>query len=541
MNTVRPRFHIRDILKFTAIVCFVLAFFSWSGVNLASQADWRMSIYPFIVALVCAFSIMRPKPEYPRCESCGRRVFPLWNREKDGLCPGCRAAKASPDKRRRLAAKGFIIVVSAILLLAFVAADAFAGLLPARLGGFVYLLIAIGLFVILVGGTIVVFLVRVRRMSNPAHALKVARALAGDIGEETTFGPASVYWFGASAPTLLLEGPWEICKSRFESLFGEPLDASPPLRVLVFGKRAHFDAFFRAAFLYSSNLDGVYVPWSTASIAITTEFPDFRLTDPERVMRVLFTYFHLDAYRKRPSPLWVQIGVANVVATGRDEEDRCRLNRKMLAALSRGDSLGTAELFHRNPRSIYKLVRDWQDFDNFRRHSQLITQSFSVVDFLCCDAQRLKRFRAFLREPTKKSSMDEDFQRHFDHGFDALLEQWRQWVLDRGVGTYAPPSDDMRDALAHRLIPIVEDEGASAIERIQAVREMGRVGYALGADTLIDLLSKGDQVPSKEIIWALESISGLALGNDVEKWTGWFNELPSDVTDVVDMSRAGVT
>ncbi len=105
---------------------------------------------------------------------------------------------------------------------------------------------------------------------------------AGDVGEEAISGPASVYWFGASDPTLLLEGQWEICKSRFESLFGEHLDASPPLRVLVFGKRSHFDAFFRAAFLYSSNLDGIYVPWSTATISITTEFPDFRLADPAR-------------------------------------------------------------------------------------------------------------------------------------------------------------------------------------------------------------------------------------------------------------------
>ncbi len=171
MNSVRPRFHIRDILEFTAIVCFVMALFSWSGFNLASQADWRISIYPVVVAVVCAFSIMRRKAEYPRCESCGRRFLPSWNREKDGLCPGCRVAKASPEKRRRLATKGFIIIVGALLLLAFVVNHPFAGI-PARLGGFAYLTIAIGLFVILVGGTLVVLLVRVRRMSNPAHAAR---------------------------------------------------------------------------------------------------------------------------------------------------------------------------------------------------------------------------------------------------------------------------------------------------------------------------------------------------------------------------------
>ncbi len=61
---------------------------------------------------------------------------------------------------------------------------------------------------------------------------------------------------------------------------------------------------------------------------------------------------------------------------------------------------------------------------------------------------------------------------------------------------------------------------------------MGRSRIRFGFDTLIDLLSKGDQIPSKEIVWALESISGLALGEDVEKWT-LVQSAPSDVTDVM--------
>lgn len=200
---------------------------------------------------------------------------------------------------------------------------------------------------------------------------------------ETTFGPVSVHVFGADDPTSMLEAQFVICRHRFESLIGERLLVDRPLRLFVFGKRSTFDAFFKWAFLYVSNLDGMYVPWSRATISISTEIPAHRLADLERTTRVLLTYYFLGSHRKSPSPLWAQTGISHVVASGGDEVESARLNRKMLAALSRGDSLGTVDLFHISPRSIVKLVRDWRDFDNFGRYSQLVTQSCSVVEFLC--------------------------------------------------------------------------------------------------------------------------------------------------------------
>ena len=438
-----------------------------------------------------------------------------------GLCPACRNAKISPQQHRRLVTQGFVIIIVLLLMLSSALVYPFVAAMQAHLGGLAYPISAIGLFVILfvvcAGGFVLRCFVRMRRMSNPAHALKVARASAGEDGEETTFGPVTIYAFGSSDPTLMLKSQWEICRRRFEKLIGERLDVERPLRFFVFGKRNSFDAFFRSAFLYGSNVDGIYVPWSTPTISMTTEFPAYRLPDLERLTRVLLGYFNLDSYRK--CPLWLQVGISNSVASGGDEMESLRLNRKMLAALSRGDTLGTADFFQRNPRSIIKLVRDWQDFDSFSRYSQLIAQSCSVVEFLCSERERLERFRAFLRELTRKAPIEEVFQRHFDHGFETLLERWRLWVVDRGIGSHGPPPHDIRDALNERVIPIVEDAGANTLERIQAIREMGRTGYVFGADALIDILVKDDQIPSNEIVWSLESISGLALGDDVRKWT----------------------
>ena len=39
-----------------------------------------------------------------------------------------------------------------------------------------------------------------------------------------------------------------------------------PLRVLAFGARESLNAFSRRALLYSGNLDGMYLPWSTRTI-----------------------------------------------------------------------------------------------------------------------------------------------------------------------------------------------------------------------------------------------------------------------------------
>jgi hypothetical protein len=183
------------------------------------------------------------------------------------------------------------------------------------------------------------------------------------------------------------------------------------------------------------------------------------------------------------------------------------------------------------------LVRDWQDFNNSNRYSQLVAQSWSVMEFLCSGKERLDRFRGFLKDRIKKGRIEEVFQQHFGYGFETVLERWRSWVLNCGIGTHEPPPPDIRNVLLDRVIPIVEDPGADQLERIQAIREMGRNGYVLGADALIEVLSKDDQIPAEEVVWSLESISGLALGDDVDRWTDWFNQLPKEITYVTDLAR----
>jgi hypothetical protein len=224
------------------------------------------------------------------------------------------------------------------------------------------------------------------------------------------------------------------------------------------------------------------------------------------------------------------MGIANLIACGGDKMELARLNRKMLAALSRGDTLETNDFFHFNPRSLITLMRDWQDPKNFRRYNQLISQSWSFIEFLGSERRSLENLRAFLRERITKSRVEEAFCDHFGFGFQDALGGWRSWVLRRGIGFHEAPPPEIRDALLERVIPLVKNREKDPRERIGAIREMGKVGYLLEVDALFEVLANDDKIPDEEVVWSLEAISGLAHGADIAKWTAWFNQHPVDST-----------
>jgi hypothetical protein len=179
-------------------------------------------------------------------------------------------------------------------------------------------------------------------------------------------------------------------------------------------------------------------------------------------------------------------------------------------------------------------VQKSQDFPSFAKYTQFLLQAWSVVEYLTgreAPTERREHFRSFLRALKPGADQEAVFTNHFGHGFEALLEKWRAWVLHRGVGMHQPPPDHVGQALLERLIPIVKDRSADPGERIEAIRDMGRAGHVLGGDALIEILAGDDHVPAEEAIWALEAISGLALDDDARRWSEeWLAGLPQDVT-----------
>jgi hypothetical protein len=78
------------------------------------------------------------------------------------------------------------------------------------------------------------------------------------------------------------------------------------------------------------------------------------------------------------------------------------------------------------------------------------------------------------------------------------------------------------------VIPTIRNTQAPVSDRVHAIRLMAAEGYALGADTLIDLLRTGGEIPGEDLVWALEAISGLSLGKDPEAWNAWWEGLPQE-------------
>ena len=93
------------------------------------------------------------------------------------------------------------------------------------------------------------------------------------------------------------------------------------------------------------------------------------------------------------------------------------------------------------------------------------------------------------------------------------------------------PRSAIQESLRTRVIPRIEDRQAPREDRILAVRAMGSGAHAVGADSLIGVLQCDDSIPKEEVVWALEAISGMAYGEDHDRWVPWWSNLPSEIRE----------
>jgi hypothetical protein len=227
----------------------------------------------------------------------------------------------------------------------------------------------------------------------------------------------------------------------------------------------------------------------------------------------------------------VRIGTSKTLASG--DDDRARLNRRMLVSLSKGTVLGV-DLFKLRDKELLKLNKNWNDPGDFKKLAQFSDESWSVCDYLAgskASAERRDRFRAFLSDNQLSRQQEAAFLRHFGFDFTRLFESWRQWVQEQGSGTFALPPPEIQEALRNRVIPRIEDRQAPRDDRILMIRAMGTEGYPIGADVLIGLLRGDDTIPKDEVVWALEAISGVTFGDDHDRWNAWWGSLPAEIRE----------
>jgi hypothetical protein len=489
------------------------------------------------------FNSARRKP-LP-CERCGI-IIPPEAITEPLICHRCRLHHLPPEQSRKEQAKGWLIMVAMLLLAGIGLAILLGDWASSRLGlnswtaiplviiatiiGFPAACLIIALLIL-----VPVNLVHRRRFRSERAVLASARKASREQGEVVRTGVATGWYSGPTNPMPLLLEQIEATRQRFESLLGRDVAAKPP-RILCFHERSAFQVFVKpvtAQILYFlKTVDGIYLRRPHRLLTICTDLLLYRLSDFRKTAGALFAYHYaFEASADGSPPPWLQRGISKAFTS--DADDRARLNRRILSALSRGTTLG-ADLFRLNDRELLKLLKGWSNHDSFVRFEQFNAESWSVFEYLGGEQapqQRRDQFRAFLNDNQLKKQPDEVSKHHFGFGLNHLLEAWRAWVQTQGIGGFTSPPAQVQEGLLTRVIPLIENRQAKREDRILAIRHVGIEGHVLGADALISLLHSDATIPTEEVVWALEAISGMTYGEDQDRWTDWGKNLPVAIRD----------
>jgi hypothetical protein len=544
----RPRYFLIDLLLVIALSGLAFAMVRWAWglvIKIRTLSPLDDDSFGTFIVLDIAFGawfitwkVVQARRKAPACVECGRKFLPPKKIDGPAICPRCRQRALSPAGLKKEQTKNLWTGLVVLAILASFLGFGLSDFVAARFDRSCWLalpLLAVGatpgLFAAPIIPYILFALIRNRLFSGEKFAMAHARKVAGEGGEEVELGPLMLWYSGPTDPAPMLLEQMEAVRGRFATMVGEEIEVRGPLRIFCFDRRDAFVAFHRQMSTDLWNYDGIYNPAPARSLTLATEVIRHRPCDTEATARSLFTLALLEQYKGFLPVPWLQAGINYALTAGDGGLDR--LNRKMVVSMARGTTLGE-ELFRFKPGAFFKLLKNWPVHEDHARLSQFIAQSWSLIEYLCGEdatEDRRGRYRAYLKA-TRRGEPDEAvFQSQFGHGYDRLLEGWRGWVLERGVGTYGPPLPRIRDALTERLIPTVLDRRARIMDRILSIRGMGWAGDVPGADALIGLLRAGGEIPKEEIVWSLEAISGLARGDDLNRWSEWWDGLPQDVRE----------
>jgi hypothetical protein len=533
----RPQFRLFDLVTWVILAGLILGFarMSWwfpGGGGRSYGSVMFLGIGFGIWSVV--WSTVRAKRTGPVCENCGQRFIASGPLANSALCARCHPASVLLQSRRERA-KGLMVLLLIATIVVVLAGLPLWNRVVERFGGFAWIVIpllalgaAVGLLATVVVVIIMMSIVRKYRMRYEKYSVALARKSAGEHGTIHRSGPVTIWWCGRVDPVPMVMEQMAVVRERFERLIDEPVE-TPSVRVLVFDTRRAFIAYHRNVLADMGQVDCVYLGRPARSISLTTEVTRFRLHDQARSMRSGFVLYFLETYKRFLPTVSLQMGISAALAYDPGGDERGQLNRKMKVSLANDTALKAAELFPpRSAKHFLEQLRAHADHACFARLTQIRGQCWSIVEYLAgseAPPDRLGRFRSFLSDLTAHSPQAEVFERHFGHGFDELLEEWRGWVQRQSLGPDPIRPPEIGSAIVERLIPAIRDRSNKAQDRIQAMQAMGGAGYVLGSDTLIEVLRERDDRLTPAAVWALESISGRAWGNDADRWAEWWSGL----------------
>jgi hypothetical protein len=398
-------------------------------------------------------------------------------------------------------------------------------------------------FVCLVAWSVVRLRLRLAWLRNEDRDLALARRCAEAEGGVLRRDPLALWQAGPKDWSSLIFEQFDLARERYRALVGMEQTPPWPLRMLIFTRYESLMGYCRSARLLSPiRLDGYYLSSNPGRGLIVPPNPFKRLMQLEQVVRALFgLYFSHSGARFLPST-WLSSGVAGLIVRDPTTGESSRLNRKVLpSVLGQRWLPSVAEFARWRPALVPtpRQVRD--DHITFATFTQRILQAQSFLDFLAgieAPAERKAFLQALLRDLRPRVRPSSLFPCHFGMTLQQAYEDWQNWVRRKGVGQHEPPPPRLRVALLDHVLPLIRDRRAVLQERVRAIRDMGQLGFTLGADTLIDLLQEPSPSLRAAAAWSLEMISGTAGGEDIDHWEAWWDTLPQEVEAAPEVESA---
>jgi predicted RNA-binding Zn-ribbon protein involved in translation (DUF1610 family) len=508
------------------------------------------------------------QPAEQICNGCGKQIPAT--PAPPSICPNCHSRKLTRDQFKTEHRQGKRSTAIALAIVAIFAALTLFWFIPSlfRSGNWLGLLVLgpLSLYSLFYAWKLIRFLIRSRGIGDligEEAMLAKARACAGEEGTLVKDGSPTIWYSGPDDPTTMLREENAAAHRRFTAMLGEIDVPDPPRSILCFHNRDALSKLHKILFPdfdLSAQL-GICLqrPWNVMTLC--TSPVAGRIDDPQSIAGSLYTTVLIEqVYDQLPAP-WLQGGINRAIAADRFRSHLVALNRRMLAGRAEGIEW-SEELFTTSASEMSKQLLRTNDslrcrarikssariadrsnlsgpdgkVDDFifarllsiRRSEHFIDQAWSVVEFLVgkhAPETRKASFRAFLKDKQATRRHEEAFFKHFGFGFGSLLDAWREWVTEQGVGSDEPIDPRTRDALVNRILPVIRDREAPAHDRIQAIRNWRIAGAELGALALIDLLREPGDIPKDELIRALRAVSGMPWGDDPDRWQAWSDNL----------------
>jgi predicted RNA-binding Zn-ribbon protein involved in translation (DUF1610 family) len=502
----------------------------------AAIAFGLMHVTVLAMAVLLIYSLTQLRPKDRPCAVCGT-IIPLKELATPKLCPQCRVRHLRPDEAQKEQVRSFSGWLVLLGIVAAVGSFIFSGSGGPRSDAST----ALRIFLLVVGffvagfSAFAVFVVlnyylRRRQLRSERSTLAAARKCTGQEGEVVADGPLTVWYSGPDDPLPMLREQFESARRRFERLTPATAAIDAPCRIFVFHDHRAFIRFHERSFpgVDFGTFSSLYLerPYRLATLCLEPGIG--AILETERTIRSIGAYALLESVLGPAPTPWLQSGLTRTVTDGEDRDRLTRLNRKMVASLSSGAAF-SADLFTITRKDVGRLIRGSKYPDRWQKLQLLDHQSWSVLEYLCGEPApegSRNALGAFLHDPLSKTHQEDSFRQRFGRSFETCLEGWRQWVLDRGIGTYDPPPEGIRAGLLQRVLPTIRDQNARRGHRIVAIRNWGDAGFVLGSDALIDLLREPGDIPNEEIVWALRMVSGMAWGDEPERWRTWWDDLP---------------